>query len=51
MRIDAKTLAAREVVHDPGHPEFGAASTALRLGRAYWLGTPHGDRIAILPSR
>jgi hypothetical protein len=51
MRIDPKTLAAHEVVHDPGRPEFGAASTALKLGGAYWLGTPHGDRIAILPSR
>ena len=49
MRIDPKTLAAEEVVRDPGHPEFGAASTALKLGAAYWLGTPHGDRIAILP--
>jgi hypothetical protein len=50
MRIDPKTLAAREVVRDPGHPEFGAASTALKLGRDYWLGTPHGDRIAIMPA-
>jgi hypothetical protein len=49
MRIDPKTLAAREIVHDPGRPEFGAASTALKLGDTYWLGTPHGDRIAILP--
>jgi hypothetical protein len=51
MRIDPKTLAAHEVVHDPGRPEFGAASTALKLGGAYWLGTPHGDRIAITPAK
>jgi hypothetical protein len=51
MRIDPKTLAAQEVVRDPGHPEFGAASTALKLGDAYWLGTPHGDRIAITPAK
>ncbi|HJT06822.1 MAG TPA: hypothetical protein VJ747_07850 [Stellaceae bacterium] len=51
MRIDPKTLAAREIVHDPGHAAFGAASTALKLGGQYWLGTPHGDRIAILPAR
>jgi len=50
MRIDPKTLAARDVVRDPGHPEFGAASTALKLGHEYWLGTPHGDRIAITPA-
>lgn len=50
MRIDPKTLAAREVVREPGHSEFGAASTALKVGGAYWLGTPHGDRIAILPA-
>ena len=50
MRIDPKTLAVHEVVHDSGRPEFGAASTALKLGREYWLGTPHGDRIAITPA-
>lgn len=51
MRIDAKTLATQEVMRDPGHPEFGAASTALKLGNAYWLGTPHGDRIAIAAAK
>jgi hypothetical protein len=51
MRIDPKTLATQEVVRDPGHPEFGAASTALKLGSAYWLGTPHGDRIAITSTK
>ena len=51
MRIDPKTLTAQEMLRDPGHPEFGAASTALKLGGAYWLGTPHGDRIVILPAQ
>jgi hypothetical protein len=50
MRIAPETLATQEVVRDPGHPEFGAASTALKVGREYWLGTPHGDRIAITPA-
>jgi hypothetical protein len=50
LRIDPVTLETREVVHHPGSPVFGAASTALRIGNAYWFGTPHGDRIAIAPA-
>jgi hypothetical protein len=50
LRIDPATLQAREVVRHPGGPTFGAASTALRIGDDYWLGTPHGDRIAIAPA-
>lgn len=50
MRIDPSTLQAREVVRHPGGSTFGAASTALRIGDEYWLGTPHGDRIAIAPA-
>jgi hypothetical protein len=51
LRIDPVTLDAKEVVRQSGSPEFGAASTALRIGDEYWLGTPHGDRIAIAPAR
>ena len=51
MRIDPNTLATQEVVRDPGHPEFGAASTALKIGGDFWLGTPHGDRIAITSAK
>ena len=51
LRIDPKTLRTREVVHDPGRPEFGAASVALKVGGEFWLGTPHGDRIAIVPAK
>jgi hypothetical protein len=50
LRIDPVTLQAQEVVRHPGAPDFGAASTALRIGGEYWLGTPHGDRIAIAPA-
>ena len=50
MRIDPVTLQTREVFRNPGGPSFGAASTALRIGGEYWLGTPHGDRIAIAPA-
>ena len=50
MQIDPATLQAREVFHSPGTPDFGAASTALRLGDEFWFGTPHGDRIAIAPA-
>ena len=51
LRIDPKTLRTREVVRDPGRPEFGAASVALKVGDDYWLGTPHGDRVAITPAK
>ena len=50
LRIDPVTLQTWEVVRNPGGPTFGAASTALRIGGEYWLGTPHGDRIAIAPA-
>jgi hypothetical protein len=50
LRIDPATLQTREVVRHPGGPNFGAASTALRIGDEYWFGTPHGDRIAIAPA-
>jgi hypothetical protein len=50
LRIDPVTLQTREVIHNPGGPTFGDASTALRIGDEYWLGTPHGDRIAIAPA-
>jgi hypothetical protein len=50
LRIDPVTLQTREVVRHPGGPDFGAASTALRIGDEYWFGTPHGDRIAIAPA-
>jgi hypothetical protein len=50
LQIDPRTLQAREVVHDAGRPEFGAASVALKVGDNFWLGTPHGDRIAIAPT-
>ncbi len=51
LRIDPKTLETREVIHDPGRPEFGAASVGLKIGGEWWLGTPHGDRIAITPAK
>jgi hypothetical protein len=50
MGIDPVTFQTRQVVRYPGGPTFGAASTALRIGDQYWLGTPHGDRIAIAPA-
>ena len=50
LRIDPVTLEAREVIRHAGAATFGAASTALRIGDEYWLGTPHGDRIAIAPA-
>jgi hypothetical protein len=51
LRIDPATLQTWEVIHHPGSPVFGAASTALRIGKEYWLATPHGDRIAITPAK
>jgi hypothetical protein len=51
LRIDPMTLQVREVIRHPGAPTFGAASIALRIVDEYWLGTPHGDRIAIAPAK
>jgi hypothetical protein len=51
LRIDPVTLQSQEVFRHPGGADFGAASTALRIGDEYWLGTPHGDRIAIAPAK
>jgi hypothetical protein len=50
LRIDPATLQTREVIRHPGSAGFGAASIALRIGDTYWLGTPHGDRIALAPA-
>jgi hypothetical protein len=50
LKIDPVTLETREVVRHPGGPTFGAGSTALRIGDEFWFGTPHGDRIAIMPA-
>ncbi len=50
LRIDPASLETREVLHHPGTANFGAASTALRIGDEFWLSTPHGDRIAIAPA-
>jgi len=37
VRIDPATLQMQEVIHHPGGPSFGAASTALRrIGDEYW---------------
>jgi hypothetical protein len=51
LPIDPKTLKTSEVLNDPGRPEFGAASVALKIGDTFWLGIPHGDRVAITPAK
>jgi hypothetical protein len=51
LRIDPVSLQTQEVVRHPGGSAFGAGSTALRIGDEFWFGTPHGDRIAIVPVR
>jgi hypothetical protein len=42
-----ETLKVEEVLSHPGDPQFGDASTALRIGDEFWLGTPHSDRVAV----
>jgi hypothetical protein len=49
VQIDAETLAAKEIFRSEGIKDaFGAATTALQVGACFWVGTFHGDRIAIL---
>jgi|GEM_PF-335303 len=49
-QIDPNTLTARELIRSPGiSGAFGGATTALQIADRLWLGTFHGDRIAILP--
>lgn len=51
-RIDPATFTAQVLLHTGDYgikDKFGAAATALQVGKNLWLGTFHGDRIAILP--
>jgi hypothetical protein len=48
LKIDSMTLKTVEVLRHPGDPRFGSASTALKIGGQFWLGTPRGARIAVI---
>jgi hypothetical protein len=48
LKIDPRTLKTVEVLRHPGDPRFGGASTALKIGGQFWLGTPRGARIAVI---
>jgi hypothetical protein len=48
--MDPGTGMLANAMHGDGWPEkFGAATTALKVGDSFWLGTFRGDRIAIVP--
>lgn len=49
MRIDPKTAKATPIAHPDTLPLFDGSSVALQLGYELWMGSLHGDRIAILP--
>ena len=48
-RIDAKTLAAKEVVRLPFSQSFAVGTVALQVGNEVWLGSVRGDRVARYP--
>jgi hypothetical protein len=49
MRIDAASAKATPIVHPDTLALFDGSSVAMQLGDELWMGSLHGDRIAILP--
>lgn len=48
VRINPVTFMVKELVHPDTLPEFGNATTALKLGKEVWLGAYPGVRLAII---
>jgi hypothetical protein len=51
VKIDASTLAVRDVLVQADTAEFNAGTALVEVGDAYWVGSFRGNRIAILPAR
>jgi SMP-30/Gluconolactonase/LRE-like region len=49
VRLDAKTMAVKPVVKEPGYKVFDDATSAVEVGDTLWFGTFRGDRVAYLP--
>lgn len=49
VEFDPATLAVRRLGGLPATAAMSSASTALLVGAELWVGTPRGDRIAVLP--
>jgi hypothetical protein len=50
VKIDAGTLAVRDLVTVPDSPEFGGGTTVIEVGNMLWVGSFRGNRIAIIPA-
>ena len=45
VEVDPEGLQILKVVEKDGSPEFGSASTVIRVADEYWIGTFRGDRL------
>jgi sugar lactone lactonase YvrE len=51
VKWDTAAMKLKPVLSENGHPEFGDATVALRVGGEIFVGTFRGDRIAYLPAK
>ena len=49
VRIDPRTMKSGEVLRKAAIPGFSAGTVAVEVGKALWVGSFTGDRIAIYP--
>ena len=50
VKVDAKTLAVKDLLTRPDDDAFAGNTTAIEIGGNLWLGSYRGDRIAIVPA-
>jgi hypothetical protein len=50
VKIDPSTLKVTEIMDRANVPGFGAGTVAAEVGKAWWIGSYIGDRIAIVPA-
>ena len=49
-RLDPRTMTLKTLLHVPATEAFGDATSALKVGNEFWVGTYMGDRVAIVPA-
>jgi hypothetical protein len=47
-RLDPQTMAVSYLYWEKGTPEFAGATVAVEAGDKLWIGTFHGDRVAVV---
>jgi SMP-30/Gluconolactonase/LRE-like region len=50
VKIDTRTLETQRVLTYKGNESFEGSTTAIDVGKEYWVGSFRGDRIARLPA-